>query len=1019
MKVCAFLLQISIAEVYGRVWGLWAQNCGPLPVLRENPPGKWHGLPLCYLHGMSEVDLTNLRFGEYQAISELGRGATSTVYLAEKKFGRFETMSDSGAPGEAASDFPVLDAAEAPSKPARAAVKVVSFTDETSKLSRRFRKLFATEAWVASQLDHPNITKVFDWKVEDERAYLVLEYLEGQTLDEYVTMDKLLPVQQVVDIMHKVAVALDYAHRRGVVNRDVKPANVMLCANGDVKLMDFGLALNIKKNVNIDSTYINGLGSPSYMSPEQIKGYTLNHQTDLYSLGVMFYQLLTGRLPFRAKNTASLVYKIVNTEAVPVNQLNPELPEFTHKVISRAMEKDLYSRYRQGAQFAKDLSDAPYQRVKPGSTVNLDVRWKAVRGLPLLGGLDDMDVWELLRASNWREYPPAKMIMQEGEAGKSFGLVIDGLVEIENGATSMTIASRGDFIGIAEWLDSAVDARRASSATTLDKVVYLEINPAAFTYATEELSEEIHRLATDSLIKRMRSVMRVAKQLSPPAIHPAPEAVETDADEAAAASVSAPGSTPENPLGWGAFARVDSRAATDAVPAAPAAAPHVAQPLAAGRVPAAAPAPAAASAPESPVPSTAASAPVAPVPVPAVSVADARSLLAAAPPTLAPSSSSALDATRRQAVVVQPLSASAAAAITQLALGGGAGTQARATAPAFDLGPPSASHPDFVPLLLDDDHTVPNPPKIASVSELPADSVLTTEMGANFNATTAYATTDMAANFMSTVSLDDAADELREAEPGVLMPEFDVHQGGADTSEMAANFAGTTAFRTNDFTPPAAPSDDDGGNEILTSEMAPNFAGTTAFSFSDTPPPLPEGPGPVAAKAVAPTEPELKTQELAAHFASTTAFMSRDTAPRPAAKPVPPAAPAFDPEKTTILEGGFDAPAPEFDAEKTVILKGGLDPPAPQFDGEKTVILKGGFDRSGSDDAGGAGRFTEEMFPAIGAVTVGSGFGAQRRSLKDVPPEDFDKTVEISGGFESQPVEEEAPLDDLFPPIKF
>ena len=147
--------------------------------------------------------------------------------------------------------------------------------------------------------------------------------------------------------------------------------------------------------------------------------------------------------------------------------------------------------------------------------------------------------------------------------------------------------------------------------------------------------------------------------------------------------------------------------------------------------------------------------------------------------------------------------------------------------------------------------------------------------------------------------------------------------------------------------------------------------------------------------------------------------MSRDTAPRPAAKPVPPAAPAFDPEKTTILEGGFDAPAPEFDAEKTVILKGGLDPPAPQFDGEKTVILKGGFDRSGSDDAGGAGRFTEEMFPVIGAVAAGSGFGAQRRSLKDVPPEDFDKTVEISGGFESQPVEEEAPLDDLFPPIKF
>ena len=977
---------------------------------------------------MSEADLIQLRFGEYQVIAELGRGATSTVFLAEKKFGRFETAAE-GAPAGADSEFPSLDEAalDGTQKPSRAAVKVVSFTDETSKLSRRFRKLFATEAWVASQLDHPNITKVFGWKVEDERAYLILEHLEGKTLDEYITMDKLLPVQQVVDIIHKVAVALDYAHRKGVVNRDVKPANVMLCENGDIKLMDFGLALNTNKNVNIDSTYINGLGSPSYMSPEQIKGYTLNHQTDLYSLGVMFYQLLTGRLPFRAKNTASLVYKIVNTDAVPVNQLNPELPEFTHKVIARAMEKDLYSRYRQGAQLAKDLSDAPYQRVKQSSSVNLDVRWKAVRALPLLGGLDDMDVWELLRASNWREYPPAKVIVREGEVDKSFGLVIEGHVEIENGATSMTIASRGDFLGIAEWLDSAVDARRSSSATTLDKVVYLEINPAAFAYATEELSEEIHRLATDALIKRMRGAMRIAKQLCPPAIHPAPEVPDAGEEEAVAGRIPGQpdagtlGATAENPIGWGAFARVGATAAT---------ATAVGLAVSAGRG-ALSPA---ASVSSTAVPSVPRVPPSASQPVPEVLVPAPPASVAApalpAEPDIELPTPVASEPTRKMSVVVQPLSAAAAAAITQSALGGASGQNAAgAASQAFDLGPAS-SHPDFVPLLFDDDHTVPNPPAIKRVDELPDGAVLTTEMGANFNATTAYATSDMAANFMSTTSLDNAIGEESAHEPGELMPSFDVHQrdtdavtgnsglilGGSSTSEMAPNFAGTTAFRADQFSIPAAPPDQDQDEEssaMLTSEMAPDFAGTTAFSYSDAPLPMPlrpvvarglaaRGPSSAGAEALADADDaDMKTQEMAPDFAATTAFMSHDAPPPLPPRNVPePELPVFDAEKTTIMPHGFAAAA------------------AARLDLEKTIILKGGFDSTVNAASSGVARFTEELFPAIDAAPPGN-FIAPRKTIKDVPPEDFDKTVEISGGFESQPGEDEEPLDDLFPPIKF
>ena len=401
---------------------------------------------------VEDANIADLRFGRYRAIREIGRGATSSVYLAEDT-GDLSTEDAFGA----------SDWSRSEGKPRQVAIKVVDFTDDRSKLSRRFRKLFATEAAVTAQFDHPNIARVYDWKVEEKRAYLVMELVVGDGLDQFVTMDKLLPMHRVVGIIFKVAMALDYAHRRGIVHRDIKPANVMLTGEDEVKLMDFGLALNIRKNVNIDSTFINGLGSPSYMSPEQIKGYTLNHQTDLYSLGVMFYQLLTGRLPFRGPNTAALVYKIINTEAVAVTQLNPDIPELTNSVIKRSLEKDLYSRYRLGADMAKDLSAVRFQILQETVALPDETRWKAVRGLPLLGKLDDVDVWELLRLSAWRSLPPATVIMRDGEPGKSFGFILDGEVEVEKGERALaTLGAARSSARWRFWIAKAVTAPRRS-----------------------------------------------------------------------------------------------------------------------------------------------------------------------------------------------------------------------------------------------------------------------------------------------------------------------------------------------------------------------------------------------------------------------------------------------------------------------------------------------------------------------------------------------------------------------------
>ena len=933
-------------------------------------------------------------FGKYRAVREIGRGATSVVYLAEeilevRTVAGADTTGTAGAaaapegapPGAAGESFPNLNWSDEPlATPARVAVKLVDFTDDGSKLSRRFRKLFATEAAVSSQFDHPNITRVFDWKVEADRAYLVMEYLEGETLDRFITMDKLLPMHRTVGIIFKVAMALDYAHRRGIVNRDIKPANIMLLKDDEVKVMDFGLALNIKKNVNVDSTFINGLGSPSYMSPEQIKGYTLNHQTDLYSLGVMFYQLLTGRLPFRAASTAALIYKIVNMEAVPVTQINPDIPELTNQVITRAMEKDLYSRYRLGAEMAKDLSAVRYQILEEDQVVPNEARWKAIRGLALLGKLDDIDIWELLRLSQWRDLPPATVLMREGEAGGPFGLVLEGEVEIEAGSRAIDKAVRGDMLGVMEWLDSEASSR-STRATTLTRVVYLEINPAAFAFATDELASEMRRLAIDSLLKRTRSAMLLAKRVSAQAVHPAPDSEEVQAETAAAGAV-AP-ATPVSPLGWGTFASVDA-----AVPAVPDATP--------------APAPA-----------------------------------------------------RQTAVVTQPMPAAAAAAITRSALGNGALATVAAgaaaggaslAAPGAKPGAGTAAAAPFsldtvdtfgltgAPLLPDEDRTLPNPPPVQSVDQLPPDTMLTSELAPQFASTSAIETRAIASHFAPVAAIDDqmlttpALPEQPPLQTERPRPHYDV-QSADTTSEMAPNFSSTTAFEVPSAAPvtepdltPVMPAFDVHQSGMVTAEMAPHFMATTSFDAGDL------APLPPLQMAVAAPQPAV---------ASTRPALANPA--NPAALAAVPAVPEFDPDKTVLMTDLAQlaaAPGPEagFDPDKTVQMTGAMlstlaaaassapvpaprhkPKAAPAFDPDKTMMLDGGFDASSREDEA----FTEELYTPTDLAAMPAPLATGTARARAKPPEDFDKTVEISGGFEAQPLEDDVPLDDLFPPIKF
>ncbi|MDR3214258.1 MAG: protein kinase [Azoarcus sp.] len=428
------------------------------------------------------MEQTPATVGEYRIVREVGRGATATVYEAIH-----------------------------PKQSRPVAVKLIRFGDESrdgTQMNRRLLKLLRAEDAVARRLDHPNIIRIHEVLFEPEQAYVVMEYFPGMTLERFCGFEHRLPEHRVIGIIFKCCMALDYAYRQGIVHRDIKPANILVDENDDVRITDFGLALNINKKVESDSTFIMGVGSPAYMSPEQIKNYPLNQKTDIYSLGVVMFHLLAGRLPFRAVNPAQLVYKIINTDPPSVVQLNPDVSEQMDAVIRKAMEKDLYSRYKNGAEFAKDLSAVRYKIVDDGDARFDTSRFSMLRKQAFFTEFDDIALWEMLRISGWRKVGARVQLVSEGDTEQRFGVLLEGRVELSVKGRRVMEIGPGTIFGELAWLDSAKH-RQTMSVVSLEPVVYIEINPSALALATDEVRETFHREVAGVVARRLGELAAV------------------------------------------------------------------------------------------------------------------------------------------------------------------------------------------------------------------------------------------------------------------------------------------------------------------------------------------------------------------------------------------------------------------------------------------------------------------------------------------------------------------------------
>jgi len=262
--------------------------------------------------------------GRYEIIKELGRGAMGVVYLAkDPKINR------------------------------TVAIKTIELGGDLEQAEREhIITRFYREAEAAGKLSHPNIIKVYDAGEEEDLAYLAIEYLEGEDLKKYCVKGNLLPLERAIEVVMKVADALAYAHSQGVVHRDIKPANIMLLKNGDVRVTDFGIARISGSTATQTGTV---LGTPSYMSPEQIAGKRVDGRSDIFSLGVVLYELLTGKKPFESESITTLMYKITNEKHEDPRKYNPAIPESCVKIIDKALEKLPENRYQSASAMANDL----------------------------------------------------------------------------------------------------------------------------------------------------------------------------------------------------------------------------------------------------------------------------------------------------------------------------------------------------------------------------------------------------------------------------------------------------------------------------------------------------------------------------------------------------------------------------------------------------------------------------------------------------------------------------------------
>ena len=423
---------------------------------------------------VSEIERANdvpAKIGKYVIINKIGKGSTGDVYLSHDPYYRRDV-----------------------------AIKVYNIEEDSdADRAKVSRKMFFNEAHMVGMLQHPNIMPIYDAGEEDGKYYVVTEHIQGaRTLAAYCRPDNLLRVDDVVEIVYKCAKALHYAHGRGVIHRDIKPSNVMLTIDNDVRIIDFGIAIVSDSDVS----RIEGIaGSPSYMSPEQVQSEELTNRSDLYSLGAVMYELLTGFRPFRADNLSKLLHQIVYATPPPIHTYRDDLPEELENVVATTMLKDPAQRLASGASLAAELTRVYKDLRQKYDSLDNQEHFDVLRTLTFFHEFSHAEIWEVLRASDWHDYKDGEDIVREGEIDDRFYIIVTGSVQVESNGNNIGKLANGDCFGETSYVRGA---KRQASIKADGAVTILRVSSTLMEQVSSSCQLRFNKVFLRSLIKRLQ-----------------------------------------------------------------------------------------------------------------------------------------------------------------------------------------------------------------------------------------------------------------------------------------------------------------------------------------------------------------------------------------------------------------------------------------------------------------------------------------------------------------------------------
>jgi eukaryotic-like serine/threonine-protein kinase len=415
-------------------------------------------------------NLEGRTLGKYRILRKIGSGNMASVYMGHDPF---------------------ID------RPVALKVARLDYLDGPEN-SDFYMQLFFNEAQTAGLLKHPNITAIYDAGVDEGRYFIVMEYIHGgNTLDRHTNADDLLPLGNVTSILYQCAMALDYAHKKGVVHRDIKPRNILLTEDNEAKVTDFGVATTTQGQA---ADTPNHAGSPLYMAPEQVRREPATAQSDLFALGVIAFELLTGKHPFQGENIDAIEHLILHSTPTPLATVRADVPAIYQRIIDKALAKQARHRYKSGLDMAGDISLVFDFLKLPKFRLTQQEKYNQIEHLSFFKGFHDSDLWELINAAEWIELSSGQNVVKEGEADTSFYVLVSGEVEVRKNGQGIVHLFPGDCFG---EMGLITKRNRTASIIAVSNLVVLRLRGSVIDRASVNCQLKFQRQFLLALIERL------------------------------------------------------------------------------------------------------------------------------------------------------------------------------------------------------------------------------------------------------------------------------------------------------------------------------------------------------------------------------------------------------------------------------------------------------------------------------------------------------------------------------------